>query len=192
MPEIFEGCTSREEALQKMLYHDKTFTGVVWNKMYRRSLFDGISFPKGLIYEDSATTYKLCFKAERIAFTDKVLYGYRKNDSSIMRMRYSPKMLSCIPVSQQLFRDVSAKYPHLSDAAASLAFEVNRVVYLNLPHSRKEERRKVWAELIKYRKAVLFDKHARKRERIMALISYGGPEIFYLVSGLFRLYHAKH
>ena len=108
-----------------------------------------------------------------------------------MHDRFSPKILSCIPVTHQLYKDISAKYPNLRNAAASIAFNMNRTAYLNLPHNKKEEHRKVWAEIVKYRREVLTDKHARKRERIMALCTYAGAEIFWLISGLFRLYHSK-
>ncbi len=191
MSEIYTGCTSSEEALREMLYFNKTFYTSVWNKMYRRSIFDDILFPKDLYYEDIATTYRTYCKAKKIAFTDEILYGYRVNTTGIMHNKYSPRMLSCIEVGQQIYSDISEKYPKFSAAAASIAFNINRTVYLNLPHERKEERRKVWAEVIKYRREVLTDKHARKRERLMALFTYAGPEIFWLLSGLFRLYHLK-
>ena len=185
------GCVSAQEALRELLYSNRTFYTSACFKVYRTELFRDIRFPVGLYYEDAATTYRIFSRAERIAFTDEPMYGYRINMNSIMHSRYSPKMLSCITVSRQIYSDISAQYPTLSQSAASIAFALNRVVYFYLPFSRKEERRKVWAELIRYRREVLTDSRARKRERIMALASYAGSFMFSLMSGLFRLYHSR-
>ena len=190
MADVFTGCTSDREALRNLLYFNKTFYTSACFKIFRADILRNIRFPKGLYYEDLATVYKIYFQAGRIAFTDEPMYGYRVNMNSIMHKSYSPQVMSCIPVSRQIYSDVSEKYPALSQSAASIAFNINRTVFLNLPHGRKEERRKVWAEIVKYRRAVLTDKHARKLERLMALASYAGPAMFRLLSGLFRLYRS--
>lgn len=44
----------------------------------------------------------------------------------------------------------------------------------------------VWAEMKKYRSAIIFDSQARKRERIAALLSYLGADIFHILFS--RLY----
>ena len=54
------------------------------NKLYRRSLFDDVRYPKGKIYEDVATTYKILYKAVKIYYTQSQLYFYRVRSDSIM------------------------------------------------------------------------------------------------------------
>lgn len=53
---------------------------VVWNKLYKRSLFNCIRFPEGHNCEDIATTYKFVHMAETIILLNKRLYHhvYRK------------------------------------------------------------------------------------------------------------------
>jgi glycosyltransferase involved in cell wall biosynthesis len=53
------------------------------NKLYRRSLFDDVSFPKGLWYEDLATVPILLYKAKRIVKVSQPLYRYRQRTGSI-------------------------------------------------------------------------------------------------------------
>lgn len=55
---------------------------VVWNKLYKKDLFDGISFPIGMRFEDEATIYKIIFKAKKIVRIDSVLYFYRQWENS--------------------------------------------------------------------------------------------------------------
>lgn len=55
-----------------------------WNKIYKRSLFDGIRYPEGRYYEDHATTWKLVCKAKNIYFVEQYLYFYYMRTSSII------------------------------------------------------------------------------------------------------------
>ncbi len=53
-------------------------TCYAWNKLYSRSLWDGISFPVGELWEDDAVIHELIDRAERIAIIHDVLY-YKTN-----------------------------------------------------------------------------------------------------------------
>lgn len=59
---------------------------VAWNKMYKKDLFydKEIRYPKGRIYEDTFTTYKLLYYSKAIAIIDKYLYYYRVREGSII------------------------------------------------------------------------------------------------------------
>lgn len=50
---------------------------VVWNKLYKRELFNEIRFPEGMVHEDVAITYRLYWKSERIVLTNQALTFYR-------------------------------------------------------------------------------------------------------------------
>ena len=54
-----------------------------WNKIYRRSLFDDVRFPKGIVFEDVATLPSLLSKASKVSTTEKGLYYYCANDKGI-------------------------------------------------------------------------------------------------------------
>ena len=57
----------------------------IWNKIYKRELFDGVLFPKGKIHEDEFVTYKLFYKAKKICSINEKLYYYFNNSNGIMR-----------------------------------------------------------------------------------------------------------
>lgn len=54
-----------------------------WNKIYRRSLFDDVCYPKGKVFEDVFTLPLLLRKAKSIATTNKGLYYYCLNHQGI-------------------------------------------------------------------------------------------------------------
>ena len=57
---------------------------VVWNKLYRRSIWEELRFPIGRINEDEFVLSKVFFSCRRISCTDRVLYHYRQHNESIM------------------------------------------------------------------------------------------------------------
>ena len=66
---------------------------VAWNKIYSKNLFDNTEYPKGKIHEDEATTYKLYYLSEKVAWIDCGLYYYFQNQSGIMGTKFSVKRL---------------------------------------------------------------------------------------------------
>ena len=71
-----------EEAFREVLLSGE-ISVTMWNKVYRRNLFDGIRFPKGETFEDGAVFYKLFDKCSCIAHTGRIGYYYRKRLGSI-------------------------------------------------------------------------------------------------------------
>lgn len=71
------------------------------NKLYKRSLFDDIEYPKGFYYEDAYTSYKLLDKAKTIVVTSNQLYFYFINPESIMGQSFNNKHLEMIDAFQQ-------------------------------------------------------------------------------------------
>ncbi len=55
------------------------------NKIFKKELFDGIEFPKGLHFEDIATIPRLLLKATTIAKTNSYFYNYFIRTGSITR-----------------------------------------------------------------------------------------------------------
>lgn len=54
-------------------------------RLFKRSLFNGIRFPEGRLFEDEYVTYKLYYACERVVITNAELYFYYVNDTGITR-----------------------------------------------------------------------------------------------------------
>lgn len=61
---------------------------LLWNKVYKRSLFDGIFFEEGHKVDDEYFTYQGILRAKTVLCDEKVVYNYRRRASSVM---LSPK-----------------------------------------------------------------------------------------------------
>ena len=82
--------------LQGYLY-DKRYNpepyDVLWNKLYKRELWEGIFFPDGRIHEDYAIAYRVFYKAKKIVVIPDILYYYTIREGSTMRTRNVKSLL---------------------------------------------------------------------------------------------------
>ena len=72
-----------------------TFT-VAWNKIYKKKLFDGITYPEGRIHEDESRTHELLYKAKKIVYIAAPYYYYLQRNDSIVGANLSIKKLQLI------------------------------------------------------------------------------------------------
>lgn len=79
--EVFEG-----EEVMHCLQHRNLLTVVAWNKLYKRSLFAELRYPKGKLHEDEFLIHHLLHQCKRIVYTDGKLYYYLQRSGSIMGM----------------------------------------------------------------------------------------------------------
>lgn len=57
--------------------------GSVCSKLFKKSLFENVRFIEHTYWEDNPVLVELLLKSDKVAFTNKVKYLYRKNTSSI-------------------------------------------------------------------------------------------------------------
>lgn len=178
---------------QQMLLYQQAGNGAPW-RIYARPLVDINFFPRGLFYEDLATTYRYVHNKGPVALlSSKGLYGYRQRRGSIMRGSYSPqKVASALDITSQLYNDISTWYPSLKQAASSRCFSVNRLVFAEFENLHNRDVDPVWSMLVKHRLVVLRDGNARKRERVAALFACMGKGAFRCFCMLYRLYKERH
>ena len=87
-------CLSGKDATIRLLTKQDNLEIVAWNKLYKKSFFDKIKYPKGEIYEDTLTTYKLFSTAEKVSYTSEVLYNHTFRAESIMGSSETTKRLN--------------------------------------------------------------------------------------------------
>ena len=107
---------SPKETLEHILLDDGIDLSA-WAKLYSAELFNEIRFPKGLAFEDTATTYKLIFLSNNIAYGGKAIYNYRIRSNSITTSGSFKKKIQLISNTKKMCDDITSKYPELQTAA---------------------------------------------------------------------------
>lgn len=73
--------TGREYLIR---YTESWSGALLWNKLYKRKLFDGIFFEEGHKIDDEYFTYQGFFRASRVVCDSGIVYNYRRRASSVM------------------------------------------------------------------------------------------------------------
>lgn len=85
-----KGEISKSMGMRSLILNEMSIGNYAWNKIYKSSLFEEVRFPKGFVYEDQGTTYKLFHKANRIFVFPVSFYNYYKRSDSITTIWYRP------------------------------------------------------------------------------------------------------
>lgn len=95
------------------------------NKIYDRKLFDGIEFPVGRVFEDNDVIYRVVHRAGDIFISDRVLYYYRRQETSISYLWNKPKNIKDrFQIWRQRLEFLKVHYPeHVNLQIVRLAYE---------------------------------------------------------------------
>ncbi len=175
-PSISEEKMDSKYAVEQMFYQEK-FDNAAWSKLYHRKLFEsGIRYPKGLLFEDLPTTYKLMLLSSSVAFTNKKIYYYRLRNSSIEGSSYNPKKIESALSVAKLMDEDSENIKHVEKAYRCRKFSFFFHILLSMPKDVGTS--KILEKYIKENRfLVLMDRKARKKARVAAFVSYFGKSI---------------
>lgn len=87
------------------------------NKIYRKSLFERVKFPKGKLYEDAYTTIPLTIESQKVVYDLKPKYHYIHREDSITTKPYRPQVFNLVEAYQKNMELVCTAFPKLRKAA---------------------------------------------------------------------------
>lgn len=91
---------------------------LLWNKLYKRSLFDGVFFEEGHKIDDEYFTYQGFLRECTILRDEKIIYNYRKRRSSVMSRPEAAgqRLMDCLDSTVKRREKVLAVFPELRRA----------------------------------------------------------------------------
>lgn len=160
-----------EDALCEMMYQT-SFLFSAWGKLYERRLFDSVSFPIGLLFEDVAIMYKLFAQCDKIVYLDAKLYGYLHRENSITTSKFTKRDCDILDICEKQVEFGRGFSQNVYCAAVTYQVVGALRVYLNAPYTVE------YAEKIKYSKdiirsnlkEVLKNKRSRLKLRISLIL----------------------
>ena len=120
-----EQCFDGTDAL--LLFENRTyrtFFDVVWNKLFRRELFDGVRFPEGVsVVEDIAIMPILYHKAKRVSVIPDKLYYYVYREESLSHTKRTEQ------------EDLEIRIPMMEDRLVHyLEWGIKEICLLHITH----------------------------------------------------------
>lgn len=118
-------CPETEETLTGPEFVARMFTwqgvdSAAWDKLYKRSLFDGLRYPEGKICEDVPVTYRAALKANKVALLPEPVYVYYHRPGSITTAPVSQKSFHFAAHTQAICQDIKARCPEILPQARYL------------------------------------------------------------------------
>jgi len=169
-------CLTRHEAMLAVFYQHG-LTHSPWARLFKASLFDGLRFPLGIIYEDLAIIYPLLQRCRCVATIPDVLYGYRQHDSNSMRV-FSSRREAVLDVCEQLERQMRLNdRQYLAAVRSRLLSACFNILLLShqdksADHFRLQQR--CWAGIKRLRWGCLLDPSVRLKNKLGILASLPG------------------
>lgn len=170
---IFNGV----EMQMKTFDRDRYFCNVVCGKLFKKELFEGLSFPYGRINEDESLIYRLTFKSKRVGIIDDYLYYYHYNGDSITEKKYNIHRLDAFYMLEEKF--AFYKEQGLEAFANKVANEYFSQMSIVFCHKKEEIaddynaiKKKARDIYISDRKAILSRANLRMDRRVFCTLSY--------------------
>ena len=170
---------TKDKAIQGLI--EGTIDNYAWNKVYRRRVFDGIEYPRGMLWEDIGTTYRVFDKCEYIYISNRVTYNYLVRNSSITATHSFKADIDIFIQRKQQYDFLAKKYSELAPMALPTLADSAIQAYIHIPEEQK------YSDLLE--QVVLFLKNNKKD--ILALgKSKGRAKLigFYTNHRVFRLF----
>lgn len=74
-----------------------------WDKLFRRSILEGLEFPEKMRFEDLVLAFEACCRAETIGVVEEPLYNYRRTTQGGFLNSFSEQTLDIVKAFQLVF-----------------------------------------------------------------------------------------
>lgn len=81
------------EIIEKYYNGNGIISGVAWNKLYKKQIFENLRYPKGIVFEDVAIILNILFQCKKVVILKDMLYNYLDRQGSIMKSNWNHQKL---------------------------------------------------------------------------------------------------
>lgn len=189
-----------QKAAIKALLESRVLDDALYDKLWKRTLFDGIRFPEGKTYEDLATVYRLLGKAERVLCLPEPKYHYRHRGGSIMGDTSLPNRVNHYLFAQQRYADLIGEFPEFQDLLEERCLAAAVGIWCGYCHNRRSLRKQYAAQIRdiadyakpRVRQAVKRTSSGLAGRLVLRLLPYDKWWAFRLAFFIGWLYQCKH
>jgi len=101
---------NKERAMEKLLQSD-TMNNLLWDKLWRKELFAGVTFPEGRTFEDIAVMHRLFAKSNRVVCLPEAKYNYRQWLGGIVNNTSLHNRINYYLAAKERYMEMSEAWP---------------------------------------------------------------------------------
>lgn len=181
---------TRDEALTALCKNDR-IESHVWDKVYKKELFEDVFFPVGKYYEDVYIMHRIFMKANSVLFIDEPLYFYLQRNTSIVGQRtvrsgldlmdgFQRRQVDFIGVGEDRFGELT------EESIVWVALDVLRTIAVLEPNQYVSETEKLIKVLRKCKCKRFEIPYMTRAFRVDYLIAKQVPQIYFSYRKLMR------
>ncbi len=165
-----ERCMSSREVMKHVLL-DRS---AVWNRLFKREIFDEIRFPIGRVNDDEFVALRAYEKCDKIVFLADDTYYYRIRANSITTAKFSVRNMDMYYNSLDNLEFIKSTAPELEEAAMAKVVKTCLYCYHNLRKckdvSMKELRTTTKGDVRKLRQEAMKNQYVPLQYKILAAV----------------------
>lgn len=132
---------NKNQAMREML-QGEFYDEVVWTKLFKNSLLKDLRFQVGIVYEDTAFTYKVIHKSRKICSIGKPMYNYVKRENSTMDLAIKNIRIDAVIIYDEMYKFMMEYYSELNRLVAYKLANNAMLILNSILHSRDMNRYK--------------------------------------------------
>lgn len=189
----------REEALSKLLKNE-IMQNFLWDKLWKRELFEGVCFPEGRTYEDIAILHRLFERAKSVYCMHEVKYHYLQREDSIVVNSSLKNRVSYYLAARQRYLEMKDMWPQFRQKLEAQCVASSISIWCAYIQYPKKERQRYWEQILEIA-AFAKEHHQSALESldlglagrfVARLVPYASWWSFWLARLVSRLYKLKH
>lgn len=106
-----------KEIMEAHLSKRNLINAGVWNKLYKKEVLKDIEFPKGKLYEDMFTTYRILAQSKVLVKTAMHGYNYLQREGSICKKKLTANNFDSLEANRERYQFVLEKFPEFETMA---------------------------------------------------------------------------
>lgn len=189
----------KEQAIA-LLVEDGLVQSYLWDKLWKRELFQDIRIPQLRVFEDMAVMYRLFMRAERVLCLPNEFYHYEHHDTGLTTVLSLENRMNFYQVNRERYEALERDFPQFTERLAPVLAGAVLNIWTAYYDATKEERTRF---SIRLDEAAKF---CREHYRVMRentklgfagrlvlwLTPHARPWAFVLAWCVSRLYEMKH
>ena len=178
--------------IMQLFLSGDTINAYLWNKLYRRELFENIRFENLKMLEDLDVMYRVLDKCKKISFVDKELYFYRCDNSNSLSKNCSKEMIDDYEFAINKMYDFFKERKYLFEA-----INVNKIImytpfFSSISCSQYYKNDEKFKEsYLDFKKAFRYIKKEKKLKKINQKSLLKGFILYYNKSLYYEIYRKK-
>lgn len=164
--------------VMEMLWTVGQQTVIAWNKLYKKSIFENLFYPVGLLHEDEHLIHYLLERCRRLVYDNRQLYYYLQRKEGSLTSVISWKNIHCSAlafIDRICFFEKKQDEHHLYKSLERLTkYIVWKYKFLDKAEQKKEL-------LSMFRKYIFFYKKSEKACEKSYWLFYISPRLYYIL-----------